>query len=61
MSAIFAVESTTARIIVIKVQFLHQPINEDVKLGFQDQEDGTKLGNEQRSVRFWYVSSGGSR
>ena len=30
-------------------------------LGFQDQEATVKLGNEERSVRFWYVSTGGSR
>ena len=27
------------------------------KLGFQDQEDGTLVENEERNVRFWYVST----
>jgi len=26
--------------------------------GVQDQEDGTILESEERSVRFWYVSTG---
>ena len=44
-----------------KPSFLTTSFNEVKKQGFQDQEDSMKLGNEERNVRVWYVSTAGSR
>src|SRR5690606_3408900 len=49
LSPIFAVESSSLK--------LHR--HQSPQAGFQDQEDGTILETEERSVRYWYVSTGG--